>query len=483
MSESLTNKTVRGVAWNSIDRVANYGIAFIVSIVLARLLSPEDYGLIGLINIFIVIFNTILDGGLMTALVRKERVDDVDYNTVFFINLGLSIILMLILVFGAPLISSFFKRPELIPILRVMSLILIINALSIVHQSVLTRQINFKDQTKVSVIAHVGSGIIGIVLAFLGFGVWALVAQQLSSRILCTILFWFYAHWIPKLVFSWTRFKELFGFSWKLLVSRLINSIWGQFYHAVIGKCYSPNTLGLYTRAVQYAQMFSSGVSDVVLKVSLPVMSSIQNDDNRLIAATRKIIRTTMFVTFSVMMGMAAAAKPMIYVLIGEKWLDCVPMLQIVCLNVVMNPLSYINENLLIVKGKSEKLLLLQIAKIVITIVPLVLGIYLGLYWLLWGSVAVSWLSVFLYTYYTNRYYGYSAADQLRDLFPSISVSMLMAVPVFLMIYLPISYYILLPLQVLAGFVLVVFWSKLFRLEEYDYVKDTIMRLIKRERK
>lgn len=480
MAESLTNKTVHGVAWNSLDRFANYGIAFLVSIVLARLLSPGDYGLIGLINIFIVIFNTILDGGLSTALIRKEKVTDTEFNTVFYTNLGISILLTFLLIVCAPWISSFFKRPELIPLLRAMSFILIINAFAIIQQTKLTRDINFKDQTKVSVIAHVGSGIIGIALAFLGYGVWALVAQQLSSRILATILFWFYAKWMPKLIFSWNSFKELFGFSWKLLVSRVINSLWGQLYQGVIGKCYSPHTLGLYTRAIQYAQMFSSGVSDVVLKVSLPVMSSIQNENERLIAATRKIIKTTMFVTFVFMMGMAAIASPLVFVLIGEKWMDCVPMLQITCFNVVMNPLSYINENLLTVKGRSDKLLILQILKIIITVVPLLLGIFVGIYWMLIGSAVVSWFSVFLYTYYTNKYYGYSAIDQLKDIMPSFGVALLVAIPVFLLTFLPISSYILLPIQIVLGFLLVVFWGKILKLEEYKFVREAVFSIVKK---
>lgn len=481
MAESLTNKTVHGVAWNSLDRIANYGIAFLVSIVLARLLSPEDYGLIGLINIFIVIFNTILDGGLSTALIRKEKVSDTEFNTVFYTNLGISILLTSLLIVCAPWISTFFKRPELIPLLRAMSFILVINALAIIQQTKLTRDINFKDQTKVSVIAHVGSGIIGITLACLDFGVWALVAQQLSSRILATILFWFYAKWIPKLIFSWFSFKELFGFSWKLLASRLINSLWGQLYQGVIGKCYSPQSLGLYTRAVQYAQMFSSGVGDVVLKVSLPVMSSIQNEDERLISATRKIIKTTMFVTFTFMMGMAAAAKPLVYVLIGEKWLACVPMLQIVCFNVVLNPLNYINENLLTVKGRSDKILILNIVKIFITAGPLLMGIFVGIYWMLVSSAVVSWICVFLYTYYTNKYYSYSAVDQLKDIAPSFITAMLMSIPVYFLQFIPVSGYIILPLQIIAAIGLIIFWGNILKLEEYKYVKETVGGILRRK--
>jgi O-antigen/teichoic acid export membrane protein len=481
MAESLTNKTVRGVAWNSIDRIANYGISFLVSIVLARLLSPEDYGLIGLINIFIVIFNVILDGGLSTALIRKEKVSETEYNTVFYSNLIISVFLALLLVVCSPFIASFFKRLELIPLLRVMSLVLIINSLAIVQQTKLTREIQFRLQTKISVISHVGSGVIGIVLALVGFGVWALVAQQISSRLLATLLFWLYGRWMPRLMFSWYNFKELFGFGWKLLVSRVINSLWGQLYQAVIGKFYSPYTLGLYTRAIQYAHMFSSGVSDVVLKVSLPVMSSIQSEDERLITAARKIIKTTMFVTFVFMMGMAAVAKSLVFVLIGEKWLPCVPMLQIVCFNVMFNPLSYINENLLTVKGRSDKILILQIFKIVLTIIPLLLGVFIDIYWMLIGSAVVSWLAIFLYTYYTNKYFNYSAIQQIRDISPSFGVALIMAVAIYLFNFLPVSGYILLPLQIIVGFGLVVIIGKIMKLEEYQYVRDVFWGLIKKK--
>lgn len=474
MASSLGDKTISGVAWNSIDRIAHYGISFVVSIVLARLLSPEDYGLIGIITIFITIFNAILDGGLSTALIRKKDLTDNDCNTVFYSNIVLSIFLSLTLFFSAPLIARFFERPELVDLVKVMSSILVINAFSIVQQSLLTKNINFKTQTIISVVANVSSGVVGIALAFAGFGVWALVAQQLSARLFTTILLWVLNKWLPKFVFSWDSFKELFGFGWKLLVTRVLSSLWGQLYQGIIGKCYSPATLGLYTRAVQYGQLFSTGVSDVVLKVSLPVMSSIQDDRERLLRGTRKIIKTTMFVTFLVMMIMAASAKSLIFVLIGEKWLPCVPMLQILCFNLVMNPLCYINENLLTVEGRSDKLLLLQVYKIVITIVPLLLGIFVDIYWMLVGSAVVSWIAIVLYTYYTNKYFGYSFKDQLKDIKHSILFSLGIAVPVYLISFIPISLYVVFALQISLACVLVLVCGKVLKIEEYQYVKETI---------
>ena len=393
MSEqSLTEKTIKGVGWNSVDRIANYGLGFIVGIVLARLLSPEEYGLIGIIGIFTAIFNIILDGGLSTALIRKQGVTDIDYCTVFWTNLVLSVVLTIILYFSAPFISDFFNRPELTPYIHVMSWILVINALSITQQARLTIKIDFKTQTKISIIAHTVSGIIGIAMAYLDYGVWALVAQQMSSRFFTTILLWVYNKWLPKLLFSIERFKELFGFSWKLLVAEIINAVWAQFYNVVVGKYYNPQMLGQYTRAQQYGQLVSSGISDVVLRVSLPAMSSIQNENERLLRAFRTLLKTTMFVTCVLLIGMAACAKPLIYVLIGEQWLPCVPIMQILTFVLLVNPIGRININMLMVQGRSDIQLILQIIKCVMAVGPILLGVVVDFYWMLVASVLCAWI-------------------------------------------------------------------------------------------
>lgn len=472
--QSLTDKTVKGVGWNSLDRVANYGIGFIIGIVLARLLSPEEYGLIGIIGIFTAIFNIILDSGLSTALIRKHGVTDSDYCTVFWTNLVLSLGLTATLYFGAPFIGQFFNRPELVPYIHVMSFILVINALSITQQARLTKNIDFKTQTKISIVAHTLSGIIGIVMAYMSFGVWALVAQQMTSRLFTTILLWIYNKWIPKLVFSWLSFKDLFGFSWKLLIAQIINTGFNQVYQAVIGKVYSPNTLGQFTRAQQYGHLVASTVGDVVLKVSLPVMSEIQNEDERLLRAFRTIIKTTMLVSSVILIGMAACAKPLIYVLIGEKWLPCVPMMQILTFSLMLHPLQQININMLTVQGRSDIQLVLQIVKCVLAVGPILLGVFIGIYWMLVGSVVCGWGALVLNSYYSGKKFNYSWWMQLKDVAPSIVISMVMAVPVYLLTYLPLSYYAILPLQVIVGALityLICEWSKP---EEYIQIKGII---------
>ncbi len=473
--QSLKEKTIKGVGWNSIDRIANYGIGFLIGIVLARLLSPEEYGLIGIIGIFTTLFNIILDSGLSVALIRKNGTTDVDYCTVFWTNLILSFCLTAILYFSAPLISVFFDRQELVPYIHVMAFLLIINALSITQQARLTKRIDFKTQTKISLIAHTLSGVIGILMAYAGYGVWSLVTQQMSSRFFTTLLLWYYNKWWPKLIFSLKSFKELFNFSWKLLVAQIIGTLWTQIYQAVVGKVYSPNILGQYTRARQYNSLVSSSVGDVVLKVSLPVLSTIQNDDERLIRAYRNIIKITMFVSSILLIGMAACAKPLIYVLIGEQWLPCVPMMQIISFSLMIYPLHQININMLMVQGRSDIQLLLQIIKCILAIGPILLGIFVGIYWMLVGSVITGWISLILNSYYSGKKFNYAWWMQLKDVAPSIFISLLIAIPVYLLTYLPFSYYIILPIQILVGLLMVYVLCEWLKQKEYLQLKDIII--------
>lgn len=472
--QSLTDKTVRGVGWNGIDRVVNYGISFLVGIILARLLSPEEYGLIGIIGIFTAIFNIILNGGLSTALIRKNGVTDTDYCTVFWTNMILSFVLTGILYVSAPLIGKYFNRPELVPYIHVMSFILVINALSITQQTRLTKRIDFKTQTKISLMAHTLSGIIGIMMAYMSFGVWALVAQLMTSRLFTTILLWIYNKWLPRLLFSWYSFKELFNFSWKLLIAQIIGSVFDQIYNAVIGKVYSPAILGQYTRAQQYGHLLSSSVGDVVLKVSLPVMSSIQNDDERLLRAFRTIIKTTMLISCVLLMGLAACSKPLIYVLIGEQWLPCVPMMQILCLSYIIYPLSQININMLFVQGRSDIDLILQIIKCILAIGPILLGVFVGIYWMLIGSVFIGWIALFLNSYYSGKKFNYTWWMQLKDIAPSLLISFAMAISVYLLTYLPLSYYVILPVQIICGFILTVVLCERRQKDEYLQLKTIL---------
>ena len=310
--QSLKDKTVKGVAWSGIDNVAQFGVTFLVSIVLARLLSPDDYGLIGIITIFTAVCTALINGGFTTALIRKKDATDDDYNTSFIVNLGLSLFLYVIIYLSSPLIASFFNREELVSLTRVASLGMIIGALALVQQTRLTKCIDFKTQTKVTIIASVTSGGIGITMALLGFGVWSLVAQQLSSYTLRTILLWFYNRWVPQIRFSSKSFHDLFGFGWKMMVSEVLNALWKELYQVVVGKFYNPAALGQYTRAKQFSKLFSSNLNIVVQRVTYPVLSNLQDDKDRLVASYRRIIMVTMFITAVSMFFLAAVSEPLI---------------------------------------------------------------------------------------------------------------------------------------------------------------------------
>ena len=308
-------------------------------------------------------------------------------------------------------------------------------------------------------------------MAYTGFGVWALVVQQMSSRLFTTLLLWVYNRWWPRLVFSWNSFRELFGFSWKLLVAQIINTIFNQLYQGVIGKVYSPNTLGQYTHAQQYGSLVSTSVSDVVLKVSLPVMSAIQNEDERLVRAFRIIIKTTMLISSVLLIGMAACAKPLIYVLIGEQWLPCVPMMQILSFSLMLYPLHLININMLTVQGRSDIQLMLQIVKCALSVGPILLGVFNGIYPMIVGSVVVGWISLILNSYYSGMKFNYTWWMQLKDIAPSLLISLTMAIPVYLLTYLPISYYIILPIQIVVGALLALTLCEWRKQDEYLQLK------------
>lgn len=480
MSESLANKTVKGVSWSFIDSISSQGISFFVGLVLARLLTPEDYGLIGIITIFISVFNSIVDSGFSSALVRKTNATERDYNTVFVLNMVVSIILCLALYFSASLISDFFERPQLDALLKVMSCIVVINAFAIIQRTLLVKRIDFKTQTKISLISSIISGVVGIGMALYGYGVWALAGQQISRQLLNTVFLWIYAQWYPRFQFSMQNFKELFGFGWKLLVSGLIDTIWREIYQVIIGKCYSPATLGQYTRAHQFSSICSSNLTIIIQRVSYPVLSSIQDDKIRLKAGYKRIIKITMLITFTLMLGMAGSAESLIRVLVGDQWLPAVPYLQIICLQMMLYPLHALNLNMLQVQGRSDLFLKLEIIKKIVAIAPLLLGIFIGIYWMLIGSVLTGFFSYYLNAYYSGPALNYSIKEQIKDIFPSFYIALIMALIVYAMSFIPISSFILFPIQVIFGAIITIGLCKFIKLPEYKELEDIVLGFFKK---
>lgn len=468
------------MGWSAIDQVSRMGISFVVGIVLARLLSPDEYGLIGILAIFIAVFTFICDSGFTNALIRKKDIKDIDYSTVFYINLGMSLLMALLLFLSAPLIARFFERPELVSLTRVMSSVVIINALAMVQRVRLTKAVDFKTQTKITLIASVLSGAIGITMAYTGFGVWALVGQQISAQTFNTILLWMFNMWLPKLEFSIASFKEMWAFGWKMLVSGLIDTTWTEIYQVVIGKCYTPATLGLYTRATQFTKMFSHNLNGVIQRVSFPVLAEMQDDKVRLKNGYKRVIRCTMLPTFVLMLGLAACAKPMVLFLIGEKWLGCVPFIQLVCFSSMLYPLHSLNLNMLQVQGRSDIFLKLEIVKKIVAVGPLLLGIFIDIYWMIGGSVLTGFFAYYLNAYYSGPFLNYSIKEQVKDILPSFLVASAMAIPVYAMSFLPITAYALFPLQIIAGAVIVITICETNKIPEYIEIKGIVMPTIKK---
>jgi O-antigen/teichoic acid export membrane protein len=481
--QSLKDRTVKGVGWSAADSLLSQGITFIVGLILARLLSPSEYGLIGLVTIFITVFNAIIDSGFSQAIIRKKEASNDDYNTMFITNMVLSILMFALLYIGAPAIANFFDRPELVALSRVMGIVLIINALSITQNTVLTKKLDFKTRTKASFISAVMSGIIGVLMAFTGFGVWALVGQQISKQLINTVCLWVFNRWWPNFTFSIKSFKYMWGFGWKMLVSSLLDNIWNQLYQAVVGKFYSPATLGQYSRAREYASIFSTNIQSIVGRVSFPVLAEIQDDKDRLVGVYRRIIKVTMFVTSICMISIGAISEPLIYCLIGPQWHQASTFLPLICLSMSLYPLHAINLNMLKVQGRSDLFLGLEIVKKIIAIGPICLGIFVGIYWMVAGTVVIGFVSFFLNSYYSGKLLGYSSWMQLIDVAPSYAIAFIIAVSVYFLKYLSISYWIILPLQITLGIVVFFVIVKIKRIPEFEDILGILTPFLKKIKK
>jgi len=479
MAPALKQKTFNGLLWSFMDNFANLGIQFVAGIILARILTPREFGLIGMITIFVAISQSIVDSGFSQALIRKKDCTRTDYSTVFFFNLVAGIVFFTVLFFAAPAISSFFNEPELKSIVQVLGLVLIINSLTIIQRTILTRRINFKLQARISVIASTGSGIIAITLALLNFGVWSLVALQISKQAINSTLLWLWNRWKPKFVFSKDSFNELFGFGSKLLISGLIDTTYRNIYYLIIGKYFSAVELGYYTRADQFRNLPSQNITGVIQRVTYPVLSSIQDDIPRLRTNYQKLIRSTMFITFILMLGMAAIAKPMILTLIGEKWLPSVIYLQMLCFVGMFYPLHALNLNMLNVQGRSDLFLKLEIIKKSLAIPTIIVGVIWGIKIMIAGMMVNTIIAYYLNSYWSGRKIGYSFKQQVKDILPSFILAASVSALVFgLGIVLPFNPLIKLSIQVLAGALLIITISEMIRFRDYLFLKELFLKKI-----
>lgn len=462
----LKDKAVKGVFWTSLGNLANFSVNFVVGIILARLLSPSDYGLIAMITVFFSISQSFISSGFGNALVRKKDATQADFSTAFMFNVSVSIVFFVILFFLAPFIADFYDRPILASLIRVESVCMVIGSVNIVQNTQFTRRIDFKTTTKIGFTTNVVGSAVGISAAYYGLGVWAIVVMDIVRQFTSTVLLWKASPWRPKMIWERESFRYLWGYGSKLLASEMLNTIYNNIYPIVIGKFFSAASLGNYTRAQGFVTLPSSNITSVVQRVTFPVLSQIQDEDERLVAGYRRMLKMVTFVVFPLTIGMAAVAKPMVLVLLTDKWAECIPYLQILCFAAMWHPVHAINLNLMQVKGRSDLFLKLEIIKKAITTLVMIGTIPLGVLAMCAGTVFTSYISLFLNTYYTGKFVHYNIFCQLRDLFPSLCLSFLMGGMVFVLTLLVENTLIAFITSVVLGAVVYLSLAKVTKMEE-----------------
>jgi O-antigen/teichoic acid export membrane protein len=425
---SLKGKTIAGLKWSALERVTNQGITFIISIIIARILTPSDYGVVGMITIFIGIANVFIIGGFGSALIRKKYRTEIDFSTVFYYNVIVSFVFYLLLFVCAPWIARFYNTPILVPVTRIVGLNIIIGAFGAMQRVKLVIAVDFKTQARISLLTLSLTGILGISLAYFGFGVWALIFQHLATTIITTGLLWYFIHWKPLRIFSKSSFKELFGFGSKIMLSGLLDTIYTNIYQVIIGKKYTATDLGYYTRASGFAQLPSVEITSVFQRVTYPVLSEMQDDLPRLAKNYRRLLKMSAFVVFPIMTLLAALAEPLIRILLTEKWLPVVPLLQVLCASHMFAPIHSINLNLLQVKGRSDLFLRLEIIKKIMITAVLFFSFSYGILVICIGMVFVSVFALVINTHYTGKLIHLGFWKQMKDITPVLVISIITGV-------------------------------------------------------
>ena len=425
MPDSLKQKTITGATWSFAEQILTRGVNFVIGIILARLLSPTDYGLVGMLGVFLAISQLFIDGGLTSALIRTKDPSDKDFSTVYIINLSLSLVFYFILFVCAPFIAAFYNQPLLKSLLRAIALILVIGSLASVQGTLLSIRVDFKTKSFISLGSALFSGTVGIVCAYRGMGVWALVAQSLASATAVTFLTLFFVRWMPKLVFSKESFKRLFSFSSKLLAASVISTIYDNAYPMVIGKRFSAADVGQYSRAGQFPSIANGTITSALNRVAFPILSKIQDDDERLLSVYEKYIQITCFIIFPILMWLCGSARPLVSFLLTDKWLACVPLMQILCFSQLTNGITTINLNLLYVKGRSDLVLRLEIIKKTIAFTILFVSMLFNLKVMCYGQMLYSFIALYLNTFYTKRILGYSFSKQIKVVSPYFLMALL----------------------------------------------------------
>lgn len=466
--KSLRSQLLSGLFWSAVERFGTQGIQFVITIIIARILTPADYGLIGMLAIFIAVAQSFVDSGFGSALIQKQNATQEDFSTVFYFNIIVSTFFFFLLFFAAPLIAKFYNQPLLTPITRVMALNIVINSFGLIQNTILTKNINFKALTKVSLISIIISGAIGILLAYKGFGVWALVFQTIGGSIIRVISLWFFNKWRPALVFSWNSFRTLFSYGSKLLASGLLNTIFENIYKLVIGKQYSAIDLGFYTQAKRIQELPVMSSLSILQRVTFPVYATIQDETDRLKQAYRKTIKGIIYFNFPLMIGLAVLSPLLVKILLTDKWLPAVPYLQLLCLVGLILPSSAVNLNVLMVKGRTDIFFYLEVAKKVVIAIAIIITLKMGVLNMVIGQVIANYVCFLLNIYYSGRVINYSVQEQILDILPYLCISICMGFVMLMGVnILNFNALLVLLIVVISGIMSYYLISRLLRLEAY----------------
>lgn len=474
------NKVVSSMIWKFLERSGAQFVQFFLSIILARLVTPEDYGVIALILVFTQISNVFISSGFGTALIQKKDSDELDFSSVFYLSLFVAFVCYFILFFLAPTIAKFYNNELLIGYIRVVAISLFFSAINGVQGTYVSKKMQFKRFFFSSMGAVLGSGIIGVILAYNGFGVWALVMQHIFSGFFTFVILWFTVKWRPKLIFSFARVKTLFSFGWKLLCSGLLDTVFKNIYSLIVGRIYKSQVLGYFNRGQQFPQVIASNLDGSIQSVMLPTLSANNDNPSEVKRITRRSISTSAFVLMPCMFGLAAVAEPLVKVLLTEKWLPCVPFLQLACISYALYPIHTANLTGINALGRSDIFLKLEIIKKCVTVLNILITLPLGIYAMAIGQVIQGFISTFINAYPNKKLMGYSYFEQWKDLIPSFVLSIVMAGVVWIMNFISIAPLLLLIIQIIVGIIVYVVLAKLFKLEVYNYFVNTLKGFIKR---
>ena len=470
---------VSNFIWRFAERCGAQLVSFVVSIVLARILAPEDYGTIALVTVFTAILQVFVDSGLGTALIQKKDADDLDFSSVFYFNFSICLVLYAVMFIVAPYIAIFYEDMTLTSVIRVLSLTIVISGVKGIQQAYVSRNMLFKRFFFSTIGGTIFSAFLGIGLAFSGCGVWALVAQQLSNTMIDTLILWITVKWKPKKEFSWKRLRTLFSYGWKLLVSSLLDTVYNNLRNLIIGKMYSSADLAYYNQGDKFPKIIVTNINTSIDSVLLPTMSNEQDDRNRIKSMTRRAIKTSIYVMAPLMMGLAFCAESIVELVLTDKWLPCVPFLRLFCITYMFWPVHTANLNAIKAMGRSDCFLKIEIVKNIVGLFFIFSSMWFGVMEIAYSLLLSSILSQIINAWPNRQLLGYGYLEQVRDFAPGILLAIGMGICVYFIGFLPLPTIVTLLIQIIIGAVIYIGASALLKLEEFEYILGMVKSFLK----